>query len=109
MQMLVRATADSLFLVGKKAVGMGIVFAGFLLAPLQGHVQSMSPEEQSIWLMYFSDLEQINLIDQLCRARAQGDAQERILDALEDHRDCLERTPLDLIPRSSGWRMAESH
>lgn len=48
--------------------------------------------------MYFSDLEQINLIDKLCRARAQGDAQERILDALEDHMDCLERTPLDLIP-----------
>ncbi len=72
MQMLVRATATAGHLAGK-AVVIGMVFVGLLLAPLQAHVRSMSPEEQSIWLMYFSDLEQINLIDQLCRASAYGD------------------------------------
>lgn len=97
MQISVRATATASRLA-RKAIVIGMVFAGLLLAPLQAHVQSMSPEEQSIWLMYFSDLEQIGLIDQRCRASAQGDAQERILDAIEDHMDCLERTPLDLIP-----------
>lgn len=72
MQMLVRATAIASRLA-KKAVVIGMVFAGLLLATLQGHVQSMSPEERSIWLMYFSDLEQINLIDKRCRASAYGD------------------------------------
>lgn len=48
MQMLVQATANASRLA-EKAVVIGMVFAGLLLAPLQGHVRSMSPEEQSIW------------------------------------------------------------
>ena len=92
MQMMVRATANASRLV-KKAVVIGMVFAGLLLAPLQAHVQSMSPEEQSIWSMYFSDLEQINLIDKLCRASAYGDFLQDSTDNYDDWEDCM--TPID--------------
>ncbi len=92
MQMLVRATANASRLA-KKAVLIGMVFAGLLLAPLQAHVQSMSPEEQSIWSMYFSDLEQIDLIDQRCRASAYGDFLQHSTDNYDDWEDCM--TPID--------------
>ena len=91
-QMLVRATANASRLA-KKAVVIGLVFAGLLLAPLQAHVQSMSPEEQSIWSMYFSDLEQINLIDKLRRASAYGDFLQDSTDNYDDWEDCM--TPID--------------
>ena len=92
MQMLVRATANASRLAGR-AVVIGMVFAGLLLAPLQGHVQSMSPEERSIWLMYFSDLEQTYLIDQRCRASAYGDFLQHSTDNYDDWEDCM--TPID--------------
>lgn len=92
MQMLVRAMANASHLAGK-AIVIGMVFAGLLLAPLQGHVQSTSPEEQSIWLMYFSDLEQTYLIDQRCRASAYGDFLQHSIDNYDDWEDCM--TPID--------------
>ena len=92
MQMSARATAIASRLAGK-AIVIGMVFAELLLAPLQGHVQSMSPEEQSIWLMYFSDLEQTDLIDKLCRASAYGDFLQHSTDNYDDWEDCM--TPID--------------
>ena len=92
MQMSVRATATASRLA-RKAIVIGMVFAGLLLAPLQAHVQSMSPEEQFIWLMYFSDLEQIDLIDQRCRASAYGDFLQHSTDNYDDWEDCM--TPID--------------
>lgn len=97
MQMLVRATAIASRLAWKSHCHRNGLCGIFARTPSSAHAKHV-PEERSIWLMYFSDLEQINLIDQRCRSSAQGDAQERILDALEDHMDCLERTPLYLIP-----------
>ena len=92
MQMLVRATANASRLA-KKAVVIEMVFAGLLFSPLQGHVQSMSPEERSIWLMYFSDLEQTYLIDQRCQASAYGDFLQHSTDNYDDWEDCM--TPID--------------
>lgn len=92
MQMLVRVTANASRLA-KKAVVIGMVFAGLLLAPLQAHVQSMSPEEQSIWLMYFSDLQDIHIRHEKCTTRAWGDFLRDSIDVIEDMEDCL--TPID--------------
>lgn len=92
MQMLVRATANASRLA-KKAVLIGMVFAGLLLAPLQAHVQSMSPEERSIWSMYFSDLQDIHVRHEKCTTRAWGNFLRDSIDVIEDMEDCL--TPID--------------
>lgn len=45
-------TADSLFLVGKKAVGMGVMFAGFLLVTPPETVQSAEPTITDVYVAY---------------------------------------------------------